>query len=410
MGMNSGFISIAVLATALCAKAECPWVGELPAAFKSGAAVPALEVTGPRAQLVAGDWSRFEQVFARLDRGEAIRIAVIGGSITQGAGASTRENQWGSRFVAGWRRMFPKCAIEFVNAGIGATGSDIGAFRLARDVLAKKPDVVAVEFSVNDAPCRERAASYEGVIRQLLKDPGNIAVILLGMVGQTGNNAQEWHGQVARHYRVPYVSYRDALYYPYVKAGEVKWTDISPDTIHPNDDGHAYAAALVNWTVAGRYRAFKAARRAPSAMPPMPGPLYGTRYDGGRFCLMQDAKIVENTGFFPLKDDCWGVGLACTNANGRLVFEVEGSTVALLYRLGNKPYNWGKIAVKIDGTSVVDGLDCFRDQWWWYTPSLFLCRDRPGRHVVEVETRDAKNPNSAGYGCHLTGILVSERK
>ena len=123
---------------------------------------------------------------------------------------------------------------------------------------------------------------------------------------------------------------------------------------------------------------------------------------------MQDAKIVENNGFFPLKDNCWGIGLACTNAHGRLVFEVEGATVALLYRCGNKPYNWGKIAVTIDGARVVDGLDCFRDQWWWYTPALFLCRDRPGRHIVEVETKAEKNAKSTGFGCHLTGLLVSE--
>ena len=392
----------------MAACAAHPWVGELPAKFASGAAVPRLETTGPKALLVEGDWTRFERVWARLDRGEPIRIAVIGGSITQGAGASKGENQWGRKFADGWRRAFPRCKIDFVNAGIGATGSDIGAFRLQRDVLDRKPDVVAVEFSVNDSPCRERAESYEGVIRQLLKDPRGIAVIQLGMVGQAGGNAQAWHGQVARHYGVPYVSYRDALYYPYVKEGTVKWTDISPDTIHPNDDGHAYAAALLNWTLLGRYTAFKAANHAPDTVPPMPQPLYGTRYDKGRFCLMQDAKIVENKGFFPLRDNCWGVGLACTNACGRLVFEVEGPTVAILYRLGNKPYNWGKMSVKIDGKDAVTGLDCFRDQWWWYTPSIFLCRDRPGRHVVEVETLAEKNPASKGYGCHLTGLLVSE--
>ena len=189
----------AALALSLAAGAADPWIGDLPATFKSGAAVPALGTTGPKAQLVDGDWTRFERVWARLDRGDSIRIAVIGGSITQGAGASKTENQWGRKFAAGWRRAFPNCAIDFVNAGIGATGSDIGAFRLGRDVLAKRPDVVAVEFAVNDAPGQERAESYEGVIRQLLKDSRGIAVIQLGMVSQGGGNSQEWQAKVARH-------------------------------------------------------------------------------------------------------------------------------------------------------------------------------------------------------------------
>ena len=397
-----------VLGAALSVSAADPWIGELPVKFASGAAVPALETTAPKAQLVGGDWTRFERVWARLDRGEPIRIAVIGGSITQGAGATSRDRQWGSMFVAGWRRAFPKCTIDFVNAGIGATGSEIGAFRLKRDVLEKNPDVVAVEFAVNDSPGQARAESYEGVIRQLLKDPRGIAVIQLGMVSQGGGNAQEWQARVATHYNVPYVSYRDALYYPYVKEGTIKWSDISPDSIHPNDNGHAYAAALLNWTLRKHYDAYKTSGRTPGAVPALPEPLYGTRFDKGRFCLMQDAKITENVGFFPLRDNCWGVGLACTNAHGRLVFEVTGPSVAILYRLGNKPYNWGKISVKIDGAEVAHGLDCFRDQWWWYTPSLFLCRDKPGRHVVEVETLAEKNEKSTAYGCHLTGILVSE--
>ena len=386
------------------------WIGDLPSVFKSGAAAPKLETIAPRSVLVEGNFARFERVWTRLGRGESIRIATIGGSITQGAGASKPANRWCNRFAEGWRRAFPACKIELVNAGIGATGSDIGAFRVNRDVIAKKPDVVVVEFSVNDPATQERAASYEGLLRQLLKAPGEIAVIAVATVSEKGVNAQELHAKVAAHYGVPFVSYRDALYYPYVKEGVFPWRDISPDSVHPNDDGHAYLAALVNCELARRYGEWKAAGEPQHAIPAFPEPIYGTRYDQGEFCLLKDAKIRVNEGFFTLRDNCWGDGLACTNAGGRIVFEVEGSTVALLYRCGRDPYNWGKIAVKIDGRSVVDNLDCFRDQWWWYTPSLFLCRETPGRHVVEIRTLEEKNAKSKGYGCHLTGLLLAGKR
>lgn len=383
------------------------WIGaDLPGTFASGAAVPTLDVTGPRSVCVEGDYSRFERVWARLERSEPCRIVVIGGSITQGARASKSELQWGSRFAEGWRRAFQKSRIDLVNAGIGATGSDIGAFRLQRDVLSRKPDVVVVEFSVNDDNTRDRAESYEGIVRQLLKAREGIAVMLLGMVSKSGASAQEWHGKVAAHYGVPFVSYRDALY-PFVKNGSMSWSDISPDSVHPNDIGHAYAAALLNWTLERHYRRWVDSGRPKSPVAKLPSPLFGTRYDQGEFLRMADAKIVANDGFFPLRDNCWGEGLACTNANGRLVFEVEGEMVSLLYRCGNKPYNWGKITVKLDGENVVGGLDCYRDQWWWKTPALPLCRDKPGRHTVEVLTLLAKDEKSDGYGCHLTGLLVS---
>lgn len=390
------------------------WTGSIPTlTLASGAKLPELGEISSRSVLVEGDFARFEKVWTRLEKGESIRIAVFGGSITQGASASvgappgSTGNRWCDRFCEGWRRAFPNAKIDLINAGVGATGSNIGAYRLKRDVLNKNPDVVVVEFSVNDKNTSERAASYEGVVRQLLKAPGDIAVILIGMVSKDGQSAQECHGKVAQHYNLPFVSYRDAVY-PCIESGAIEWSDISPDAVHPNYIGHAYAAALLNRYLASRYVDFKASARPPAPIPPLPEPLFGTRYDKGVFLEMTAVKTLENKGFFPLRDTCWGEGLACTNAMSTLSFEVEGSTVALLYRLGREPYNWGKIDVLIDGENVARGVNCFRNQGWWYTPSLILCRDKPGRHVVQITALPEKDNASEGYGCHLTGVLVSD--
>ena len=390
------------------------WTGDIPVrTLASGASAPELGEIAPRSVFVEGDFVRFEKVWARLERGESIRIAVIGGSITHGAfadyGAPSGSvgNRWGDRFCAGWRRAFPNAKIDEINAGVGATGSAIGSYRLKHDVLDKRPDVVVVEFSVNDDNGRKSAESYEGVVRQLLKAPGEIAVVLLGMVRKDGQSAQARHGEVARHYNLPFVSYRDALY-PCVASGAIKWTDLSPDDVHPNVVGHAYAAALLNRHLASRYAAWKSSGSPSTPIAPLPSPLFGTRYEHGNFLGMTEVHVLKNEGFFPLNDICWGEGLACTNAASRLLFEVEGSTVSILYRLGCKPFNWGKVDVSIDGKKVVRGLNCFRNLGWWYTPSLLLCRDKPGRHVVEIVALSEKDDASNGYGCHLTGVLVSD--
>ena len=388
------------------AAVEAAWTGEPPQTLADGRPAPPFADMAARSVFVPGDFARFEHVWERLERGGSARIAVIGGSITAGAGAMSVGRRWANIFCENWRRAFPDAEISLINAGIGATGSDIGTFRVKRDVLAKSPDVVVVEFAANDFDNRENAETFEGVVRQLLADPRGIAVIVLGMAGQSMGNAQRTEGEVARHYGLPFVSWRDALR-PCMDAGTLRWADVSPDTIHPNDIGHAWAAALLGHHLARNHAAWKASGRPPAPIPPMPSPLYGTRYDDGEFIRMENAKVVENDGFFPLRDWCWGEGLACTNAGGRIVFEVEGATVALLYRIGREPFNWGRIDVSIDGRPVVSGLDCFRDQVWWYTPSVFLCRDEPGQHRVEIVTLPSKNEASNGYGCHLTGFLVS---
>jgi len=74
-------------------------------------------------------------VFAKAKRGEKVVVDVIGGSITEGALASAPDKRWASLVAQWWRDTFPKAKIEFINAGIGATGSDIGAHRAFRHLL-----------------------------------------------------------------------------------------------------------------------------------------------------------------------------------------------------------------------------------------------------------------------------------
>ncbi len=73
----------------------------------------------------AGDFSRLQIAMAKASRGDAITIAAIGGSITAGAAASAEENRWPNQAAAWWRARFPQTEVRFINAGIGATGSDI---------------------------------------------------------------------------------------------------------------------------------------------------------------------------------------------------------------------------------------------------------------------------------------------
>ena len=69
------------------------------------------------------------------------------------------------------RRRFPETEFTFVNAGISSTCSTTGAHRLTRDVLSTRPDLLFVEFAVNDDqdashPERECRRGMEGILRQ----------------------------------------------------------------------------------------------------------------------------------------------------------------------------------------------------------------------------------------------------
>lgn len=379
-------LSTCFVAACLCFGASAP-----------AGTLPPVEKTAARSIAYAGDTARLARVFAKARSGGDVRILVIGGSITEGARASTAERRWGETVSADFQKRFPQAKVLFKNVAIGATGSAIGTFRAARDIAPFKPDLVGVEFSVNDSDNRFSGETMEGLLRQILSAPEQPAVFMLGMMGQTGGNAQSAHLPVARHYGVPYISYRDALL-PDMKAGAFVWTDISPDTIHPNDIGHAYAAALVTSYLFANLDAKS------EPLKPLPAPLYGSTFEKGTLTQTVDWKLVENVGFTPAKENRWGMGLQGAKKGDRLVFDVDAATVAILWRRGKLPF--GKARVTVDGREVCT-LDGFADQWWWHTPFQLLVRDQPGVHRVVVECIGGRNPASEGDGFRVCAILTS---
>lgn len=93
--------------------------------------------------------------------GANVTVAYLGGSITAQQG-------WRPKSLSLFRDTWPQAKFEEVNAAIGGTGSDLGVFRLNQDVLQYKPDLLFVEFAVNDggAAPEQIWRCMEGIVRQ----------------------------------------------------------------------------------------------------------------------------------------------------------------------------------------------------------------------------------------------------
>lgn len=184
-----------------------------------------------------GDVSRMKEVMARAKRGERLVIGFIGGSITQGSLSSTPQTCYAYRVYTWWKETFPQAEFVYCNAGIGGTTSEFGAARVGTDLLAERPDFVIVEFSVNDESTEHFKETYEGLVRKILGAAWNPAVLLVHNVFyHNGANAQVMHAAIGRHYDLPSVSMQSSIY-PEVVAGWIENRAITPDDLHPNDEG-----------------------------------------------------------------------------------------------------------------------------------------------------------------------------
>ncbi|MGA2255668.1 MAG: SGNH/GDSL hydrolase family protein [Thermoguttaceae bacterium] len=345
-----------------------------------------------------GNTARLQHVLARARHGDHVTVAVIGGSITQGARASSSEKNYGGVLAQWWRQTFPKANIELVNAGIGATGSNYGALRAQQDLLARQPDFVVIEYGVNDSNSQACAETLEGLVRQVLKQPQQPAVALLFMMDHHGGNAQQWHSKVGLHYNLPMLSFRDALW-PEVQAGRMKWEDVEADEVHPNDRGHACAAHFVSELLNTLLKDLPSDNRLPP-IKPLPQPLLGDLFEHVALLEANSLHPVKNAGWsLDAKDGCWK-----SNRPGSLIeFEIEGQVILLMDWHVRGPM--GKAQVQVDDRPAVVRDAWFDQTWGGYRQTTELARGLPtGKHRVKFEILAERNPQSSGHEYRVMGL------
>lgn len=209
-----------------------------------------------RSLLSLGNTARIERALKKAAGGEAVTIAFIGGSITQGAGAVPIHTQCYAykTYQAFIDRFSTGSNVHFIKAGVGGTPSELGVVRFDKDVMRSgesPPDIVVVEFAVNDEEDETKGDCYESLVRKILSLPGHPAVVLLFSVFADDWNLQERLSRVGTHYELPMISIKDAVTPQFwLKQGQgrvLSKNQFFYDMFHPSNIGHRIMAdCLIN--------------------------------------------------------------------------------------------------------------------------------------------------------------------
>lgn len=365
--------------------------------------------------------TRLKNLMKRAANGESLVIGFLGGSITQGSLSSTPKTCYAYLVYEWWKKSFPNAAFSFVNGGIGGTTSHYGGARAWKDVLCYRPDIVTVDFSVNDDANEFFEETYEGMLRRLLAAPSAPAVVVLNNVFyDTGKNAQDYHNRIADHYGIPHVSIKDTVY-PDVESGKIVRADITPDNLHPNDKGHrlvadeicklldSIKAEMEEETIAGENIEGKSTKTEASVL--LPAPLTENAYEHSRLIQIQDNEAILD-GFLvdPIEKkgmlDIFKNGWTAAHTNDKISFEIECSCLAVQYRKSvQQPVPKAKAvidgdeahAVILDGNFTEDWGDCL-----YLEPLLHHAEKKV--HRIEITVTDAKDIVRPFY---LVALIVS---
>lgn len=369
------------------------WKGS---AAEDGSLVPAQECR-PRNGL--------PHFFAKANTpGAEVKVAYLGGSITA-------QNGWRPKTLAHFQQTWPQVKFSEINAAIGGTGSDLGVFRLKNDVLDHQPDLLFVEFAVNDggAPPEQIHRCMEGIVRQTWRALPECDICFVYTITEAlvpamleGNfqrsaSAME---KVADHYGIPSIHLGMEVA-SLAKAGKLVWrgklpkTDeekkalegqfvFAPDSVHPHvETGHElYLQAIVR-----SLEPLQAASQNAGAHT-LGAPFIATHYEKAQLLPITAATL--SPGFQPAAADFaqrWSKRLAAlhhANQPGEvLTFRFKGTRAAIYDVIGP---DGGQVLVTLDDqpAKLVPRIDAYCT--YHRLSTLLLGSDLPDTvHTVKIE-------------------------
>jgi len=328
-----------------------------------------------------------------------LSVGFLGGSIT----APHVFRNWPEPFLAWLVERYPSARIAVENAAIGATGSDLAAFRAGPTVSAAGCDLVFVEFAVNDLdqPTDLRNRMREGVLRQLLAAGCDVVLAYTFSdamqadmaAGRVPPSIAEFEA-LAAHYGIGSV-WMSLHAWHEVHAGRMTWHEWLPDGLHPENRGSlSYAQSVIAFCeqeLAGGVDPSTPAR------PALPAPLHDGCWEKVSLVPWSD---IRTEGPWTLRrwSTCHGLdeALYTTAPGATLRFSFAGRGLVLGFDFGRFA---SEVRYRVDGGDwQVTNRD--RPAWagdrGWLRPVIVADTLAPGRHEFELETLTAPFPGNCG--------------
>lgn len=376
-----------------------------------------------------GNTSRLEKVLGKAGSGEDVTIAFIGGSITQGAGAiPINEKCYARVFADSFQEKYAKGGnVNLIKAGVGGTPSELGMVRFERDILrngSQKPDLIVIEFAVNDGDDETQGVCYESLVRKALALPWKPAVVLLFAVFSFDWNLQDRLSPVGYRYSVPMVSIMDAVtpQFPLLPddGRVISKNQFFYDVYHPSNLGHQIMADCLIELIDKVNETHQENDPEPESFPE---PAIGADFE--------KVELLDKAEFDKLKEKYKITSFCCGSFNEtdkdlqfvEMDSEIEQTpefkynwyhsgkdgtekafTIALTCSKlviifkdsGNSSY--GKADVYVDG-NLVKTLDPLVVGWTHCNPVILFNDKRTRKHKVEVKMQDAsKKFTILGFG------------
>ena len=380
-----------------------------------------------RSLMYMGDTGRVRQAIGRARAGEKVTLAYIGGSITQGAGAVPINTEcYAYKSYKSFAGRFGRGEnVRFIKAGVGGTPSELGMIRFERDVLRdgrETPDIVVVEFAVNDEGDETQGNCYESLVRKILSLPNSPAVILLFSVFADDWNLQDRLKVVGERYRLPMVSVLDAVTPQFrLKPGNgrvLSKNQFFYDMFHPTNAGHTIMADCLDYffeQAAGNKSAGEEFLKKG-----LPEPVIGADFERvrlldrkempegavvscGSFCMtdsnLQSVEMDEELKLTPEFPYNWMYDGAREKGEEPFVLKLSCKALVLVFKDSGEAQA-GKADVFVDGEKKLTA-DPHINGWIHCNPVILIQEEEEKKHEIQIRMapgEEGKEFTILGFG------------
>lgn len=273
----------------------------------------------------------------RLQNDKELNVAYFGGSVTNANGWRVLVGDWISR-------TFPQATVNNINCSIGGTGSFYGVYRTQKQLLdrvaektdGKKPDLVFVEYAINDSyesvisgetganvVMYNSDASYvniESIVRKIYaaNPKADIVFVITGdnsrLSGEIGFDEPKFgtaYTRLSEYYDIPIIYVGRPLAIKifedngnkYPQSGDSEWKKYYNDIVHPTDLGHSQYANTIIERFEKELPAVYIPEKSEYKDKTLPAEIYCEKEEKGT--LITDADMVyikENVGTFKYEE------------------------------------------------------------------------------------------------------------
>ncbi|MBQ7037694.1 MAG: SGNH/GDSL hydrolase family protein [Clostridia bacterium] len=180
-----------------------------------------------------------------------LRISFMGGSVTEGMGSSRVKGGFRTRLINFLREECPSALFTETNSTLGGNGSQYGVYVAEQMVASTTPDLVFIEYAVNNGYDGVRDADklwnhYETMIHTIRKaNPyADIVLVYVSDRSETSQNIIPILEQIADKYQLTSINLHQAM--KDSMNSDYKWEYYyGDDSVHPNDNGYDVMAEVL---------------------------------------------------------------------------------------------------------------------------------------------------------------------